>query len=270
MDERANLPAISSGGQGSSISVGVPTSHEMMAYQTYAKTAVDSQMYRGVGKEAGVMMIMLAAREYGIGPAQALNGGLNIIEGKVELSARIMGAMIRRAGHTMKILEDSDTKCTIYGRRGDTGEEYTVTYTIEQAQRAGLIKEKGGWKKVPDDMLFARTQSKLARRLFSDVVGIGYVQGEISSPESKEVAIDLPVDIEPEVTLINEDELLQDLLSYLDKDERFLMIQFIEVVMKAQGWDKVKTIQEMLKDTKRAFTRFEEWKSKKTLLGNEK
>lgn len=272
MEERSNVPAIAAGyGSGAAFSLGVPSTHEMMAYQTYAKTAVDSQMYRGVGKEAGVMMIMLAAREYGIGPAQALNGGLNIIEGKVELSARIMGAMIRRAGHTIKILEDSDTKCTIYGRRGDTGEEYTVTYTIEQAQRAGLIKDKGGWRKVPDDMLFARAQSKLARRLYSDVIGIGYVQGEItleSPPQSHQMSIDMPVEIEPEVVNVNEEDLQEELLQSLDKPEdQFRMIAFIQAVMETQKWDRIKTLKEMLKDTNRTFKRFQEWKDKTSSLG---
>jgi hypothetical protein len=101
-------------------------------------------MYRNVGKEAGIMMIMLAAREYGIGPAQALNGGLHIIEGKVELSARVMSALIRRAKHQLKIVESTSTRCTIAGKRSDTGETHTVTYTIEDAQLAGLIKDKGG------------------------------------------------------------------------------------------------------------------------------
>lgn len=162
------------------ISAGMPNQQELMVYQTWAKNAVESQMYRGVGKEPGIMMIMLAAREYGIGPAQALNGGLHIIEGKVELSARIMSAMIRRAKHTLKILESTDKQCVIYGKRADTGEEHTVTFNIEMAQRAGLIKEKGGWKRTPEDMLFARAISRLARQLFSDVIGIGYIEGEIS------------------------------------------------------------------------------------------
>jgi hypothetical protein len=157
-----------------------PAEHEMAIFCTWAKYAVDSQMYRSVGKEAAVMMIMLAAREYGIGPAQALNGGLHIIEGKVELSARMMGALIRRAGHTLQPKECTNEVCTIFGRRRDTGEELTNTYTIEDAAAAGLIKEKGGWKKNPKDMLFARCLSQLARQLFQDVIGIGYIEGEIS------------------------------------------------------------------------------------------
>lgn len=244
----------------------MPSTHEMMAYQTYAKTAVDSQMYRGIGKEAGVMMIMLAAREYGIGPAQALNGGLNIIEGKVELSARIMGAMIRRAGHTLKILEDTDTQCTIYGRRADTSEEHKVTYTIEQAQRAGLIKEKGGWKKVPDDMLFARTMSKLARRLFSDVIGIGYVQGEIVL-DKHEASVDLPIDIEPEIKQVDTEALQVELMEALDKEDKFLMHEFIEVVRSHYKWDKERTLKEFLSDINRTLTRFNEWKEKRLRIG---
>lgn len=136
------------------------------------------------------MMIMLAAREYGIGPAQALNGGLHIIEGKVELSARMMSALIRRSKHKLHIVESTDEKCTIRGVRADTGEVHVVTYTIEMAQKAGLIKEKGGWKRTPEDMLFARTLSRLARQLFSDVIGIGYIEGEISSPQASNEEIE--------------------------------------------------------------------------------
>ncbi len=159
---------------------GMPSQQELLVYQTWAKNAADSQMYRNVGKESGIMMIMLAAREYNIGPAQALNGGLHIIEGKVELSARVMSALIRRSKHTLRIVESTDTKCTIYGKRKDTDEEHTVTFTIDMAQKAGLIKDKGGWKRTPEDMLFARALSRLARQLFSDVIGIGYIEGEIS------------------------------------------------------------------------------------------
>lgn len=249
---------------------GVPTAQEMMCYQTWAKTAVDSQMYRGVGKEAGVMMIMLAAREFGIGPAQALNGGLNIIEGKVELSARVMNALIRRARHTLKIIEDSSEKCTIYGRRADTGEEHKVTYTIEDAQRAGLIKEKGGWKKVPDDMLFARAMSKLARRLFSDVVGIGYVSGEISNQIQSESTMEADVmplgDYEtPPPYLLNaepsEEELINLVLKGLDSDDAHIMMKYIQIVGDHYKWTKTETLKQFLKNIDETIAKFTKWKA---------
>lgn len=255
--------------------VGVPTSQELMCYQTWAKTAVDSQMYRGVGKEAGVMMIMLAAREFGIGPAQALNGGLNIIEGKVELSSRIMQALIRRAKHTLKIMEDTTERCTIYGKRADTGEEHKVSYSIEDAQRAGLVKEKGGWKKVPDDMLFARAMSKLARRLFSDVIGIGYVEGEIT-PTMPQIQSETAtpddnginqccsgqdvhlLEIEP-----SEEELMDKMLKGLDSEDGHLLMEFIALVGNHYKWTKHQTLKEFLKEPDQTYDKFVKWKEKR-------
>ncbi len=74
----------------------IPSTHEMMVFTTMAKQAVESKMYRGIGEQAGVMMIMLAAREMGISPMMAINGGLNIIQGKVLYSedVEIMGILL--------------------------------------------------------------------------------------------------------------------------------------------------------------------------------
>lgn len=169
---------------------GLPSAQEIAVYEVWAKYAVDSQMYRSMGKEAGVMMILLAAREYGIPPAMALNGGLKLINGNVEMSARIMESLIRRAGHKIKIGVLDPEKCTVYGYRKDNGDTQWASFTIEEAKQAGLVKEGGGWKKFPMDMLYARALSRLARRLFADVIGVGYVQGEISgeTPEMTEHA----------------------------------------------------------------------------------
>ena len=123
----------------------IPTEHEMMVYHTMAEQAVSSKMYRGVGEKSGVMMIMLASRELGIPPMAALNGGLNIINGKVEISARMMSALIRKSGHQITTQECTDLKCTLMGKRHDTGETQTASFSIEEAQRAGLIKQGGLW-----------------------------------------------------------------------------------------------------------------------------
>jgi hypothetical protein len=235
----------------------MPSAQEMMVYQTWAKSAFDSQMYRTIGKESAIMMIMLAAREFGIGPAQALNGGLHIIEGKVELSARIMSALIRRAKHTLKILEDTDKKCVIYGRRADTGEEHTVTYTIEMAQTAGLIKDKGGWKKVPDDMLFARAMSKLARRLFSDVIGIGYVEGEISDPGANNEVLEVLPEAE------SSDEAFNDLLQHFAPQDHDLVREFVCAVMEHYHWHLTETINRLREDIPGTSTKFQSWKQKR-------
>jgi hypothetical protein len=219
-------------------------------------------MYRNVGKESGIMMIMLAAREYGIGPAQALNGGLHIIEGKVELSARMMSALIRRAKHTMKILESTNTKCTIQGRRADTNEVHTVTYTIEEAQNAGLIKDKGGWKKNPIDMLYARAASRLARQLFSDVIGIGYIEGEISDSRASIEVVEPsweegPIECGPTAV-----DLAINLLEDGGRETVANALNFIDAISKHYNWTQDYTATMLVDNPEKTKIRYKEWRLK--------
>lgn len=155
----------------------VPSQQNLQSLEFMAKNAHQSKFYASLGGEAGIMSIMLLARELNVPPMIALSGGIWNIQGKVEMSARLMNMKIREAGHKMEI-ECSHTFCKIKGIRKDTGESNTVTFTIEDAQRAGLAS-RDVWKKNPDDMLFARCLSKLARRLFPDVIGNCYVENEI-------------------------------------------------------------------------------------------
>lgn len=257
----ANVPAVNTQ---SSVLVGLPSAQELMVYETWAKNAADSQMYRNVGKESAIMMIMLAAREYGIGPAQALNGGLHIIEGKVELSARMMSALIRRAKHTMKILESTDKKCVVYGKRSDTGEEHTATFTIEEAQQAGLIKEKGGWRKAPIDMLYARAISRLSRQLFSDVVGIGYVDGEIERVEPANKSNDhsgehISIVINPDKA--NEESLYRQIYNYIG-EEADAFDDFLKMVMSHYGWTRLKALDEFNINLDKTKEKYLNWRNR--------
>lgn len=250
-----NVPSIKQ-----NISSGAPSDHEMMVYQTMAKTAVESKMYRGIGDQAGVMMIMLSARELGIPPMQALNGGINIIQGKAEISARMMSALIRNAGHQIKIKESTDTNCILIGTRFDTSETEECEFSIADANRAGLVKPGGGWTKFPKDMCFARALSRLARQLFSDVIGIGYVEGEIKATDMEVI---VPVDIEPEIPENPEQDAknLQILLSFFDEKDVFLVMAYMEVVMKHFGWSQKVCVMKFLED-KTFSEKFNTWKNK--------
>lgn len=242
---------------------GAPSEHEMMVFQTMAKAAVDSKMYRGIGEQAGVMMIMLSARELGIPPCQALNGGINIINGKAEISARMMSALIRKAGHEIKIKESTDTSCTLVGKRCDTGESEESTFTIADAQKAKLVKPGGGWEKCPKDMCFARALSRLARQLFSDVIGIGYVEGEIKASEAELV---VPNDI-PMIETTNpheEEQDLQKLLEMFDKVDQFLVMEYMKVVMNHFGWKQSECVKKFLEDND-LVNKFSKWKNKRNI-----
>jgi hypothetical protein len=247
------------------IAPSIPTEHEMMVFHTMAEQAVTSKMYRGVGEKAGVMMIMLSARELGISPMAALNGGLNIINGKVEMSAKIMGALIRKAGHQFEPVESNENLCILKGKRGDTGEMQMAKFTIEEAKVAGLIKPNGGWVKWPEDMCYARALSRLARRLFSDVIGMGYVEGEISGQKAfneapkaeEETTPTVQVDVEP----IDYEKKLNDLYDLFDKEDRYLLMEYMKVVMKHFSWTQYQCIEKFHSEPN-LIDKFNAWKAK--------
>lgn len=260
----ANVPVVRQ-----EMRLGVPTAHEMSVFHTMADIAVNSTMYKEPGGKAGIMMKMLAARELGIPPFQALNGGLRIIQGTVEISARMMSAMIRRAGHHIAIKEISDEGCVLIGKRCDTGETQESSFSIADAQKAGLVKPGGGWVKWPKDMVYARALSRLARQLFSDVIGIGYVEGEIR-PVDEDVS--MPEEDLTEVIDVGnpqeDEENLQKLLNMFDKEDRFLVIDYMKVVMNHFNWSQVECVKKFL-DDKDLMDKFVKWKNKQKVVANE-
>ena len=247
----------------------VPPDHEMMVYNTMAKQAVESKFYRNIGDSSAVMTIMLSARELGISPMAALNGGLNIIQGKVEISARMMNALIRRAGHSLKTTKCTDTECEIVGKRSDTGDEESATFTLEGAKQAGLVKAGGGWSKYPSDMLYARTLSRLARRLFPDVIGCAYVEGEIGGSKVEPVqsrsevqVLEVEVEgVDPKVakTFIN-----KFVTDTFDKEDQLFMHEYIKQVHGKFGIGYQEIIDKHTAKPDDFMEKFEKWKERQS------
>lgn len=173
----------------------IPMQARLSALEYMSKNAHESKFFASLGGQAGILMMMLAADELGIPPMQAIMNGLHIIQGKVTLSPQLMNSMIRKAKHKMDI-DSNDQRCIITGTRKDTDETCTVTFSVEDAKRAGIYRSGSGWDKYPSDMCFARALSRLARRLFPDVIGTSYVEGEIDPDAFKRVykSEDTPVE----------------------------------------------------------------------------
>lgn len=133
------------------------------------------------GKPEAVMAAMLTGHEIGIGPMQALSE-ISVINGRPCMSAKLMRALVQRAGHDLWFETKSNTKVTICGRRADWPEDRVakVTWTMDDAKAAGL---SGGqnYRKYPRAMLAARATGEICRDNFADVLGgIGYTPEELS------------------------------------------------------------------------------------------
>ncbi len=121
------------------------------------------------GKPEAVMACMLYGQEIGLAPMQSLCH-VSIIEGKPTLSATMLRSLILSKGGKIKYLRRDHEVCSVEGSR-EGSEPLIVTWDLDDARRANLIKERGGWKSYPRAMLTARATSELARAMFSDLIG---------------------------------------------------------------------------------------------------
>lgn len=153
---------------------------------------VASGFFRDSTKVAQASVKVLAGREMGLGPVQSMRA-LHIIEGKIELSADLLAQRVKTSGkYDYRVRELTETVCSIefFGPRLDGGSSKeslgTATFSIEDAQRAGIVKQGGAWVKYPKAMLFARAISSGVGFYTPDVAGGGgriYVEGEVGGPE---------------------------------------------------------------------------------------
>ncbi len=151
---------------------------EISQTKTLCAMLMQQPHYAKLGPD-GVFAIVETAKSIGLDPRQALNGDLYFVKGRVELTARAMNKMIRAKGHSItKDSRSDDTICILHAKRADTGDCWSESFSMAEAQRAGIANGPT-WKTYPRDMLFNRALSRLARQLFPDLIGMAYVEGEI-------------------------------------------------------------------------------------------
>lgn len=156
---------------------------ELQTTQQLCAMLMKTPHYAKMGAE-GVFAVVEAAKSLNVDPRLALGGGLYYVKGKVEMSARMMNALIRAQKHSVTRDKKSDeTICILHGKRADNGDTWTESFSMQDATRAGLLGSNV-WKTYPKDMLFARALSRLARQLFPDIIGNCYVEGEILFDET--------------------------------------------------------------------------------------
>lgn len=186
----------------------LPNLDEMNMIMKYCEVVAKAPAYAAMGGMPGVFALIMSARELGLGPMTALNGGLYLIppgidkEGRqkgsptIMMAAKTMSMMIWKAGHKIEEVEVNDMTVTLRGTRADNGVSMTVTMTMEKAKQAQLSHDAYGkpkiwsaWFKNSEDMLYKTCVAKLGRRLFTDVIGNCYEPAEFEEKEAKDIAV---------------------------------------------------------------------------------
>jgi 5'-3' exonuclease len=135
-----------------------------------AKYAFESRLFGAYGSPQGVLMTIMAGREMGMATMHSLRA-FHVIDGKPVLAADAIRALVMRSGLVdyFRCTERTAERATFaIKRKGDP--EVTLSYSIQEAQAAGLVKPGSGYTKNPADLLVARAGSKIARLVCPDVI----------------------------------------------------------------------------------------------------
>ena len=145
---------------------------EILSQSTIIPTA-----YRRKG--ADIVAAGLAGRAYGWDVMTSMRQ-FHVIEGTASLRPESMLGLVRQAGHSVTV-EIHPDGAVAHGTRADTGDEHSASFTMADAEAAGLAGKRN-WKQYQDAMLTWRAVAKLCRVLFPDVVlGAGYVPEELGA-----------------------------------------------------------------------------------------
>ncbi len=127
---------------------------------------------------ANILLAMEYADALGI-PLMTAIQSVHIIEGKPSASSGLVGSLVRRDGHRLRVTgDDKAARCEIV-RADDPDFTFTAEWTMARAQAAGLTG-KQVWKNYPAAMLKARAITECARDACPEALsGVSYTPEEL-------------------------------------------------------------------------------------------
>jgi hypothetical protein len=175
----------------------------MSAYKV-AGALAESRLYPKLPNKDAIFAVILRGRALGLDATTAL-ASFHVIEGRPAMHADLISALVLRSPvcEYFECAESTDTKATYIAKRKGGRREQTETFTIEDAETAGLVvksdapgardgyigvgregpTEKSNWSKWRRTMLRHRASTQLARRVFPDIALGLYTADEVSSGE---------------------------------------------------------------------------------------
>lgn len=137
-------------------------------------------------KPANVLIALELGATVGV-PAVVAMMEIYVVNGRPAMSSKLMNALVRQAGHSIRIdSQDTQATCRIT-RRDDPHHEFKSTFSLQDAQAAGLDK-KDLWVKYQRTMLVNRAVSSCVRLACPEVImGLAYTPEELGDDGRIEV-----------------------------------------------------------------------------------
>ena len=153
-----------------------PTEAYELADRLSKATTISSELR---GSPANVLAAIMAGAELGFSPMAALRS-VHVIKGVPKLSSDAMAAAVIASGKAQYFEPKGDptaASATWVTKRVGSEREHSVTWTAEDAKRAGLVSDNH--RLYPRQMLSARAKSELARSIYPDILAGVYTDEEI-------------------------------------------------------------------------------------------
>lgn len=150
--------------------------------QAVAQSSLIPDSYRN--QAANVLWAMDLADALGI-PFPQVMQTMVVMRGRMTMSADIMAAVVRRAGHKLRIREHGMSVTATLIRQDDPDYEFSVTWDEAKARQAGLWGQRGPWSLYPAQMLRSRAITEVCRQGASDALaGTAYTPEELEGPNT--------------------------------------------------------------------------------------
>lgn len=146
---------------------------ELDKYARLGKWLAASEADTGAPADRGASaaLRLYYAAELGLPPMAAAE--LSVIKGRLFVQSKLLRAMAAQRGYRVRRDPASDdTSCTAILELADGTEVGRTTFTMQDAQRAGLVRDRSAWKTHPARMLWARA-SKFCLDDFAPEVTLG-------------------------------------------------------------------------------------------------
>lgn len=123
---------------------------------------------------------------------------LTMLGGKLNMSAALLRLLARRGGYRIERVDATEQSCTAVLIHRRTGELIgQTTFTIAEAERAGLLRARSAWVTYPGRMLWARASAYVVRD-FAPEVALGLQLSDEAEEEyalgAEPIGIDATVD----------------------------------------------------------------------------